>query len=119
MSEADAEDGLHGLDVYLDGKNEGTILDFAFWSRRFALQRRSPPEPPSAPFNSKMHPPAKKKKHGEAERGEGGRAEAARRGRSRVGTRAERTKESQVTTHALCPSVSLAKAGSVRKVSNL
>lgn len=30
--------------------------------------------PTPAPFNSKMHPPAKKKKHGEAEGGEGGRA---------------------------------------------
>src|SRR3989338_4371571 len=30
MSEADAEDGLHGRDAYLAGMNGGTILDFAF-----------------------------------------------------------------------------------------
>ncbi len=58
MSEADAEDGLHGLDEPLAITND-TRFNFAFGSDRFFL-RRSPTEPRFRPFNFKKIPPAKK-----------------------------------------------------------
>ena len=54
---------------------------------------------PVPPIQFKKNPPAKKKKYGKAERGEEGRA-VLRAGGVRVGTRAERAKNSQATTHA-------------------
>ncbi len=51
MSEADAEDGLHGLDEPLAIKNDTRLnIEFAFSSDCFFL-RRSPTEPRFRPFN--------------------------------------------------------------------
>ncbi len=93
--EADAEDGLHGLDAYHSGMNEGTTLDLHL-------------EPPALPFKGKARPspaahtknPPRKRKSMES--GNGARADArySAGGGVRVGTRAERTKKSQATTHA-------------------
>ena len=59
MSEADAEDGLHGLDEPLAITND-TRLNIEFVSDRFFL-RRSPTEPRFRPFNFKKSPPRKRK----------------------------------------------------------
>ena len=59
MSEADAEDGLHGLDEPLAIKND-TRLNFAFVFSDCFFLRRSPTEPRFRPFNFKKIPPAKK-----------------------------------------------------------
>ena len=73
MSEADAEDGLHGLDAYLDGKNEGTILDLYF--EPHALPSKARPDlTPVPPIQFKNASPAKKKSMERRKRGEGGRA---------------------------------------------
>ena len=60
MSEADAEDGLHGLDEPLAIKNDTRLnIEFVFLSDRFFL-RRSPTEPRFRPFNFKKIPPREK-----------------------------------------------------------
>ena len=60
MSEANAEDGLHGLDETLAIKNDTRLnIEFVFSSDCFFL-RRSPTEPRFRPFNFKKIPPAKK-----------------------------------------------------------
>ena len=60
MSEADAEDGLHGLDEPLAITNDTRLnIEFAFSSDYFFL-RRSPTESRFRPFNFKKIPPAKK-----------------------------------------------------------
>jgi len=61
MSEADAEDGLHGLDEPLAIINDTRLnIEFAFHSDCFFL-RRSPTEPRFRPFNFKKIPPRKRK----------------------------------------------------------
>ncbi len=52
MSEADAEDGPHGLDAYHSGMNEGTIVDLGF-SDRFFLPWKKPDRTLFRPFNFK------------------------------------------------------------------
>src|SRR3989338_11230159 len=99
MSEADAEDGPHGLDAYLDGKNEGTTLDLHF-EPPLRPSKAKPDRAPFRPIQFKNASPAKKKKHGEAETGRWRSAESARRWRHRVGMRAERTMWYQATTRA-------------------
>ena len=102
MSEADAEDGLQGMDEPLAIKNDTRLnIEFAFLSDCFFL-RRSLTEPRFRPFNfKKIPPPAKKKKHGKAERGEGGAPSPRGAGRIvRITTESERTHWSKVTTHA-------------------
>src|SRR3989344_2208659 len=59
MSEADAEDGLQGLDAYHSGMNEGTTLDFAFHSDRFLFPYRKPAPPFCHPIP--IQPPPRKK----------------------------------------------------------
>ena len=58
MSEADAEDGLQGLDAYHTGMNEGTTLDFAFHSDRFLFPYRKPAPPFCHPIP--IQPPREK-----------------------------------------------------------
>src|SRR3989344_1147593 len=100
MSEADAEDGLHGLDEPLAIKNDTRLnIEFAFYSDHFFL-RRSPTEPRFRPFNFKKIPPAKKKKHGKAERDDGGAPSPRGAGIVRVTAQSERTHWSKATTHA-------------------
>ena len=101
MSEADAEDGLHGLDELLAIINDTSLnIEFVFFPDCFFL-RRSPTEPRFRPFNFKKIPPAKKKKHGKAEWGEGGAPSQRGAGRIvRVTTQSERTYWSKATTHA-------------------
>src|SRR3989338_5394496 len=70
MSEADAEDGLHGLDEPLAITND-TRLNIEFVSDCFFL-RRSPTEPPSAHSIQKCIPPRKRKSMERRKRGEGG-----------------------------------------------
>ena len=73
MSEADAEDGLHGLDEPLAIKNDTRLnIEFAFLSDCFFL-RRSLTEPRFRPFNFKKIPPPRKRKS--MERRNGARAE--------------------------------------------
>ena len=66
MSEADAEDGLHGLDAYLDGKNGGTILDLHL---------------PPPRRHSILHPPPTKNKKEWETAGTGAEGGADSRGR--------------------------------------
>jgi len=77
MSEADAEDGLHGLDEPLATINDTRLnIEFAFHSDRFFL-RRGPTEPSFRSFNFKKIPPRKRKsmpacrRQGKAETGRG------------------------------------------------
>lgn len=71
MSEADAEDGPHGLDETTSDMNEGTILDFAFHSDRFLFPYRKPAPPFCHPIPIQI-PPREKNKNGEGAKGEGG-----------------------------------------------
>ena len=72
MSEANAEDGLHGLDEPLAIINDTRLnIEFAFDSDCFFL-RRSPTEPRFRPFNFKKIPLRKRKS---MERRNGARAE--------------------------------------------
>src|SRR3989338_11231436 len=99
MSEADAEDGLHGLDEPLAIKNDTRLnIEFAFFPTASSLEEARP-SPVSAHSILKKSPPAKKKKHGKAERGEGG--APSPRGADRIGrvtTPSERTHWSKATT---------------------
>src|SRR3989344_18969 len=110
MSEADAEDGLHGLDEPLAIKNDTRLnIEFAFF--RPLLPKKKPDRAPFPPIQFLKIPPAKKKKHGKAEWGEGGvpspclRRVFGRQARGagrivRVTPQSERTHWSKATTHA-------------------
>jgi hypothetical protein len=59
MSEADAEDGLHGLDANHSDMNEGTTLDLHFIPTASCFFTGSPPRLFATPFQIQI-PPAKK-----------------------------------------------------------
>jgi len=70
MSEADAEDGLHGLDETTSGMNEGTTLDLHFIpTASCSFQEARPAFLPPIPNSN---PPREKNKDGEVAKGEGG-----------------------------------------------
>src|SRR3990167_296704 len=101
MSEADAEDGLHGLDEPLAIINDTRLnIEFAFHSDCFFL-RRSPTEPRFRPFNFK-NPRARKRKSMERRKGGGGGAPSPRGAGRIVGvtTQSERMIKSKVPPHA-------------------
>ncbi len=101
MSEADAEDGLHGLDETTSGMNEGTTsICISFRPLPVSLQEARPAFLPPIPNSNP--PPAKKNKDGEVAKGEGGtpRVLPRRGGIVRVSTESERKVKFRATSHA-------------------
>ena len=79
MSEADAEDGLHGLDEPLAIKNDTRLnIEFAFLPTASSLEEARP-SPVSAHSILKKSPPREKEKAWKGGTGRGRSAESARR----------------------------------------